>query len=307
VCIGFCYGQHIEHFIYQWTAIGYLQAKTEKYKMNSKRVMTVFVGLMVMSAAAASSRAEIHEIKSMTEILPYINDQTLLVFDLDNTVIEPVQTLGSDQWFHYLNQSYTVDQSVSIWSEVQPVSQMRPVESFTPELILSEQMAGLKVMALTARPATLAQVTENQLLSIGVSFLGAPVYGDDITDITDMNGQGQGDQGPQYIRGIEFVSPKLSKGEALVQFLHQIHFKPQRIVFVDDTAKHTVTVNESLTQEGIENFEFRYGALDAQVAAFDSKTADIEFQIFQNDGKIISDDDARELEAQSTNSSFECR
>jgi hypothetical protein len=144
----------------------------------------------------------------MGEILPYINDQTLLVFDLDNTVMEPVQTLGSDQWFHYLlNQSYTVDQAVAIWSQVQPVSEMEAVESITPEIIAQGQLAGLKVMALTARPSSLAQTTENQLLSVGVNFQGSPVYE---SDVTDMNGLG--DQGPQYIRGIEFVSPKLSKG-----------------------------------------------------------------------------------------------
>jgi len=102
------------------------------------------------------------------------------------------------------------------------------------------------------------------------------------------------------------VSPKLSKGEALVQFLHQIHFKPRRIVFIDDTAKHTVTVNASLNAEGIENFEFRYGALDAQVDAFDSKVATLEFQIFQKCGKIISDNDALQLENQGNNPDQDC-
>jgi len=278
---------------------------------SKSMVMNAFVGLMLLSAAATSSRAEIHEIRSMTEILPYIDEQTLLVFDLDNTVIEPVQTLGSDQWFQsLLKQAYTVDQAVSLWSQVQPLSQMKAVEAITPEIILSDQLVGLKVMALTARPANLAQVTENQLLSIGVSFLGSPVYGD---DVADMNGQGA--QGPQYIHGIEFVGPTSSKGEALVQFLHHINFKPGRIVFVDDTAKHTITVNDSLTSEGIENFEFRYGALDAQVAAFDSKVAEIELRVFQNCGNIISDDDAlrlenqaeNQVENQSPNSSYWCQ
>jgi hypothetical protein len=278
-------------------------AQIRKYRMKSNRVVKAFLGFVALGLmTAVSAHAEIKEIQSMAEILPYINDQTLLVFDLDNTVMEPVQTLGSDQWFHYLlNQSYTVDQAVAVWSQVQPVSQMEAVESITPEIIKQGQLAGLKVMALTARPPSLAQTTETQLLSVGVDFQGSPVFENDITDIS-----GLGDQGPEYIRGIEFVSPKLSKGEALVQFLHQIHFKPRRIVFIDDTAKHTVTVNASLNSEGIENFEFRYGALDAQVAAFDSKVATLEFQIFQKCGKIISDNDALQLENQSADVAEDC-
>lgn len=229
-----------------------------------------------------SSQAAIKPIQSMSEILPYLTQDTLVVFDLDNTVIHPVQTLGSDQWFQHLLLANTVDQSVSIWSDVQPYTQVSPVEALTPGLIAQEQSRGVKVMALTARPATLATVTEHQLASIGVDFEVSPVYGKDLM-LGDVNG-------PQFINGVEFVSPKFTKGQALVALLNQIGYKPARVVFIDDTPKHTVTVNQALDAAGIENFEFRYGADDVRVAAYNADVANEEYKVFENCGRdVISD------------------
>lgn len=252
-----------------------------------------FAAVLVLSSIvlAQSSEAEIQQIHAMTEILPFITADTLLVFDLDNTVIHPVQTLGSDQWFQYLLKSNLVDQSVAIWSEVQKYTQVEAVESVTPGLILKEQNEGLKVMALTARPANLAQTTIQQLQTVDVDFTQSPVYGQDLA---------LGDESfPQFISGIEFVSPKFSKGEALAALLNKIAFKPRRVVFVDDTPKHTVTVNQAMDAAGIENFEFRYGADDARVAAFNPDIARVEYAVFENCGfEIISDSDASTRTAQ---------
>ena len=43
------------------------------------------------------------EISDMSDISEAITGDTLLIYDLDNTVYEPVGNYGSDQWFFYLN------------------------------------------------------------------------------------------------------------------------------------------------------------------------------------------------------------
>ena len=262
--------------------------------MKLKFVNRIALSLTLLLSGAA--HAEIKQIQTMTEILPYVTADTLLVFDLDNTVINPIQTLGSDQWFQYLLKSNSVDQSVAIWSQIQPYTRVEAVEAVTPDLIANAQENGLKVMALTARPSTLADTTISQLASVGVDFLMSPVYDQDV-NLGD-------DTAPKYISGIEFVSPKFTKGDALVAFLNRIGYKPRRVVFVDDTPKHTVTVNQALDAAGIENFEFRYGADDAKVAAFNPPVAQKEYEIFEHCGnQVISDSEALELTHES---SFRC-
>jgi len=47
------------------------------------------------------ARAEIIEVKNMAAVANLIDQDSLVVFDIDNTLIQPVQSLGSDPWFSY--------------------------------------------------------------------------------------------------------------------------------------------------------------------------------------------------------------
>ena len=50
--------------------------------------------------------AEIRETKFMQEVMSAIDSETLAIFDIDNTLIEPIGNMGSDQWFYYLIKIY---------------------------------------------------------------------------------------------------------------------------------------------------------------------------------------------------------
>ena len=108
---------------------------------------------------------EIHEIKNMAAIVPAIQDDTLLVFDIDNTLIEPVGNLGSDQWFYYLYKIYKINgfdekttqqQALRAWNQAQSLISVRAAEASIPDLIQSQQKKGLKMLALTARSVEIA-------------------------------------------------------------------------------------------------------------------------------------------------------
>jgi len=253
--------------------------------------LIVSLQLAMWIFASVTATAEIHEIKSMKEITSYITPQTLLVFDLDNTVVEPVQTLGSDQWFEYMVQGFeksgltkdvAVQKSIIFWNEIAHHTKIRPVEAITPFIIRQAQAAGIPVLGLTARHATSAGETERQLASIGVNFKLRPVY--------SLPLPGSNLESAFYRNGIMYVGPTLTKGAALAQLFNQLRLRPGRVVFVDDKVKHTQTVDASLTALGIENHEFRYGAADARVSSFNSKIADFQLVTFLNYGVIVSDE-----------------
>src|SRR5215510_12590311 len=48
------------------------------------------------SATLSSSRGSIIKIQSMTEVFRYVNRDTLLIFDVDNTLLETQQMLGNE-------------------------------------------------------------------------------------------------------------------------------------------------------------------------------------------------------------------
>ena len=54
--------------------------------------------LAMTFAGLSTAHAQVVEVATMQETLYAITAKTLVIYDLDNTLIRPSQTLGSDQW-----------------------------------------------------------------------------------------------------------------------------------------------------------------------------------------------------------------
>jgi len=161
---------------------------------------------LVLVLLAAAARAEVREISSMAEIRAELTPQTLLVFDIDNTLIEPVGNIGSDQWYYYLVKAIARDdKSLSadgaetkageIWTKTLATVKVKPVEALTPALIREQQKRGLKIMALTARGVEDAEATFKQLKEIGVDLTATSVRKEDLA--TDQKGLYSHGRGPR--------------------------------------------------------------------------------------------------------------
>jgi len=203
----------------------------------------------------------------MAEIVPELAPGTLLVFDIDNTLVEPVGNIGSDQWYYYLEKAFRrdgLDEAAAdaaageAWTKTLGTVKVKPVEALTTALVREQQKRGLKVMALTARGAEDAAATFAQLQAIGVDLAAAAVRKEDLS--TEQKGL--------YSRGVFFVGEGPNKGATLTAFLKKIGLRPKKIVFVDDKPHHAKNVDAALTAAGIPSVTFRYGAADAKVRAF---------------------------------------
>jgi len=218
---------------------------------------------------ASVVRAEVREISTMAQIRPELTPATLLVFDIDNTLVEPIGNIGSDQWYYYLvkaiardDKTLTADAAEAkageIWSKTIKTVSVQPVEAITPALIREQQKRGLKIMALTARGVEDAEATFRQLKDIGVDLTVTAPRKDDLA--TEQKGL--------YTRGVFFVGDGPDKGKTLVAFLKKIGLRPTKVVFADDKPHHAKNVDAALTAAGIPSVSFRYGAADAKVRAF---------------------------------------
>ncbi len=230
----------------------------------------------LLALLAVPSRAAVREISSMSELLPELSTGTLLVFDIDNTLIEPAGNAGSDQWYYYLQKAFRRDgldpkqaeaKAAESWTRALDVVEPKAVEALTPGLIRVQQERGISVMALTARGPEDAPATFRQLSAIGVD-LGARA-----PSALVLRGSAAGlpeGRAGLYENGVLFVGEGPEKGKALAAFLGKLGLRPARVVFVDDKPHHARNVDAALASAGIPGAAFRYGAADAKVRAFNT-------------------------------------
>lgn len=215
--------------------------------------------LLLLSAPAA---AELRETRTIAEVAPAVDTTTLLVIDIDNTTLEPVGTLGSDQWYYYMAKVHGEEKAGELWTKTLPTVKVKPVEAMTPDFIREQQKRGVKVMALTARGAEDEAATFAQLKAIGVDYSANPPSKKELK--TEHKGL--------FKNGVFFQGEGPSKGETLVAFIKKLGLKPGRVVFVDDKAKHAKSVEQAVRESGIPVISFRYGAADAKVNFFNQLT-----------------------------------
>lgn len=214
--------------------------------------------------------AQIIECKRIIEILKYIKPDTLIIFDLDNTVFEPTTPEGSDQWFtahvqQKISQGHTyyeaLDHVLPRYYELQNQITMQLVEEETHILINFLQDNGYHVIALTAR----ARI--RPLINRTLEFLHHLNIDFSKTAFSVPHHTFNTPHPLWYENGIIF-SGNNDKGTALKEVLTCAHYTPRHIVCVDDKRKYLEDVQTMAHHENLEFYGLRYGYLDAKVSQF---------------------------------------
>jgi hypothetical protein len=218
--------------------------------------------------------AVIFDSNNIADITPYIEQDTLVIFDLDDTVFRTASILGNDAWFNYQVQQSTknglsFDQAVyailPLYLVIQYFSQLEIVDPKTPAFIAELQNKNIKVMALSARSLGLCETTKYELLNLGVFFAkNAPSATEFSLGITHK---------AYYSDGILFGANN-NKGQLLLQFLDVINYRPHTVIFIDDKHSHLETIERATQSRGITFIGLRYSAEDEHKASFDPVEAD---------------------------------
>ncbi len=248
-------------------------------------------GIVVCALFCFCCSAEIVQIKKIDECMQYVQPDTLLIFDLDNTVMETAQTFGGDQWLAYQiqqakNQGFVGDEAFlpifAEWVTVQHRTNVQAVEPTTAALIEQLQKSGYTVLALTTRGLETAACTIDQLSSIGVDFSrSAPA---------EQELQFEPVRAALYRKGILFSSGT-NKAALLFRFLGLINSHPQKILIVDDKEGHVKDLEKSCQANGVSFTGLRYGFLDEKINNFSPTLADRERELFF--GRLVSDEEAK--------------
>jgi hypothetical protein len=245
---------------------------------------------------SSKESVSILETKNFADIDQYVDDDTLVILDIDNTISETGHgeersLLGSDQWFYAhmqreitkgLDARTALMNTAKLYNAVHEVATVKPVEPVTPGIIKSWQMHGKDVLALTTRGGGIEQATLRQLSSIEVSF--------DVGKFKDHDFALSQGAKSLALKGVVFCGGR-NKGECLEEYLKVIDYKPKKIVFVDDKYKNIEEVKALCDRLNIPFLGVYYthlaDKLDVDLAIADIQAAKM--------SSLLTDEEARVL------------
>ncbi len=239
--------------------------------------------------------ALIVETSHFRDILSHVTPGTLILMDIDDTLLIPKQTLGGECWFDYrwkkyqsegLSSSEALQKTLAEWEAIRHLTKMELVEPGTAEVIQELQRDGCSVMALTVQELSLHTRTRLHLQEQEINLSHSGPFSQDV--YTNVAGHGV-----LYRHGILHTSGR-NKGLSFFQICDQTGYVPQKVVLIDDKLSHLKAVESYAEARGIEFIGLRYGYNDARKAAFDQKIADIQWE-HSRFGRILSDEEAASI------------
>jgi hypothetical protein len=242
-------------------------------------------------------QAKIVDVYSINELPKFLKDEdSLIVFDIDNTLMEPVQSIGSDQWFDKrikkfrdlgCDERLAFSKTYDEWHKIQTVCDVKLVENDTKEIV-DKVKKKFPVIALTTRGFQDSYNTVTQLESLGIVFSSKPYIAEEA--FFKNGSQNVAFTGVLFLKGILFTN-NAHKGEALFKLLDAFGKKPKSIVFINDKRSHLEQVEESTGKRSVSFIGLRYGYTDEKVKNFNSSLAELSSINF---GGFIKD---KEIEA----------
>ncbi len=220
---------------------------------------TAFDAFKIIKASEKSSLFETASIKTVFELIQKHSSgqgTRVVAIDLDNTVILPEQTLGSDQWFGYrlpLEKEAVGDpvvaktKMVELFYEIQHKTKVSIVEPEVIDIIKKLQDAGYLVIGLTARGKKIADLTHQQLLSVGIN-LNIGMFADVEKPCVNNPEKGVFKYKILFVDGAD-------KGVAFKGLLHSLGIHPDEAFFIDDHLRHVLSVE---AQAEAKYFGFHY-------------------------------------------------
>ncbi len=246
----------------------------------------------------SSLEAEVRELLSFDELTSLVDVDTLVLLDIDDTIIDAPTTLGTaihstdlstrltgqldmDRFKSMINRG-----RVNFYSE----TKLHPVEPCTPQIISDLQNKGIAVLGLTARSRKRAGfkyfdlITNDNIAAVGVDFTRSKVPNCIVES---------GKETPSYFFANNIIySGYTPKGTALEAFLKDSNWKPKRVLFVDDQRRHVKTVDEAMERANIPCLAMYYLRADHNHPPLDPVIGAIQLRALFTGSALLSEEEA---------------
>ncbi len=290
--------------------------------MHMFRNRSLWLVLAFLPACSFFSH-DIKEIDSMIQAqaeLSKADQQTLVIFDVDDTLTRPTDTALQFLWqpnaFSKEDTNFIVPLTMKlkehlakmgpeaaeiaakkIWSNHLLKSSFIPVEPVIVGMVKQLQERGVKVIALTAcRPGERGYIKAlekwrfEELKKVAIDF-SASFPCDSMIFENLSNEEGYV---PMFYRGILMATaaPDNSKGRVLATFLDRVGWTPKKVIFFDDGKHNVESVVNAMHDRGIQCIGYWYRATMRQQPKLKRDVVQIQFDYLINHGQVLSEDEA---------------
>lgn len=265
--------------------------------------------LIISCLLFSSLYGEIAEIQTIESVKPYVQDNTLVLLNVGDTLFAPSSMLADYQWREHFvqraNQLLGESKAKPVIDLVKGIIVEKipkiPPEKVTPSFIAELQKSKIPVLGYTERFFSTSyapnngKITSQQLLNIGIdlektlSYFPAKDYQNDKYAF-------------QY--GMIF-SNKNPMGPALVDFFQNQGIAPAYVILVDDDVKALKIAEENLSSLNIKFIGLRYGQGDERKKEFDKTLGTIQFFAYINENRLMTDEEALQEREKSSEVNWE--
>jgi hypothetical protein len=221
------------------------------------------------------------EIYRIKEVAQYIDasKRTLILFDIDNTLLCPATDLGADHWYDYiiqqkvastgLDRSVVLIQTLPLMLHLNLHLDLIPIETTVANDIVYIQSLCERSLCLTARSPFLIDKTAQYLHRHSLMF-----------QIPELKEYSFNFAKPSiYKHGILSCGWN-NKGIVLLAFLDLIKYQPEVIIFIDDKQHNLDAVQNALEGKNIHYIGLRYAGCDHKPRAMNIEQTQKELQAF---------------------------
>ncbi len=269
--------------------------------MHNKIILNIiFLCLSFVSFA----HAKIIETDHFEDILSEIDQNTLVLIDIDDTLINTTSMLGNTSWWNYfvskiLNAHLPLEKVRPQINEViQKILQRIPmelVETDSADIIKKLQLQGTLALALTGRSRKSDYIkdadlcTHEHLAQVGIDFTQTAIPKHMKDKVCHF-----------FSYGIIFTDYQ-DKGPFLKDFIGTMGFYPEKIVFIDDQLNQIKSVENAMASLRIPTVGFRYGRLDNLHKQFDPLLVNIQLEALIRKDWVLSDEEALKIAQENQN------
>ncbi len=281
-------------------------------KINKKQHILLFIFFWPISFYTVPANVPaIHTIYSLAQAqkeLNSTNQNTLVVFDMDDTLIEQsdmvfqtrffkhpeVQKLRQELKKHTAQLSDPVKAHELVATTRLLKNSWHLVEKKSLPIIKKLQEHNIRVIALTAVPTGSFGIIRNmqewrfaQLKNLGLdfstSFTTQEIVFNELAPFTGLLTSPayptKHKKYPMYYKGIICSRPH-PKGTVLATFLKHIDWTPKKVLFFDDTPKHVKSVTQAMKNLGIACSGYVYKGASVPTEKFNAQIAKKQYDIF---------------------------
>lgn len=255
-----------------------------------KRYLAVAMTLLVLSGCVNYSSSNtlhqdehaISQVLTVNDLAPAIAQaealplrSTLVVFDIDDTLLTATEFFGSDKWYDWQRgRALSPNGQPLVIDDADKVSCLFDTLGITYEIATNrptqDNMATLvnqvknDQLLLTARSGAYRAATKRELSHNGLDFSDKAFTPADIGYHYDFTHNGR-TATVTYVDGI-FMVQGMNKGVMLLDLLTRSGRNYERVLFVDDKTKNINNMANAMQTAGIDFYGFHYVKVDKTVS-----------------------------------------